>query len=350
MWQRALIRRPVLDGDLEAWATVADSQPSPEQALEQQETARRLAEALADLPPSERNALLLVYHDGLSHQQTAARLGASLSAVKVRVHRGRGRLRTTLGPVYDGRPPTADRQGVYGSQPSAVGGQLDEETTMIPVTIHDVLANVSPLDHRPLLEPYFAVLPEEKREQLWPRLAVLMVPREPFALGMFYHRDLVEDLSPEQRETMQAAVSGLLPHRIVLLKEREGQRALPIWVGPGEGDAIAVRLRNQELPRPLGVDLTTTLLSLGGVRVMQATVSRLHETVFYATLSVETEEETAEVDCRPSDALSLAVRLDVPIYVAPEVLDEAGVVPDEDGRYPVGRERGSNLEWYSLLH
>jgi bifunctional DNase/RNase len=321
--------------------------------LEQQETARRLAKALADLPPSERNALLLVYHDGLSYQQTAARLGASLSAVKVRVHRGRRRLQATLAPIHpraDGRPVTAGRSEGCGRQPSAVGRQLAKEVMMIPVTIHDVLANVSPLDHRPLLEPYFAILPEEKREQLWPRLAVLMFPREPFALGMFYHRDLVEDLPLEQREAMQAAVSGLLPHRIVILKEREGQRALPIWVGPGEGDAIVVRLRNQELPRPLGVDLTTTLLDLGGVRVTQATVSRLHKTVFYATLSVEMEEETAEVDCRPSDALSLAVRLDAPIYVAPEVMDEAGVTPGENGRYPIGRDSNPKLEWYSLLH
>jgi bifunctional DNase/RNase len=149
---------------------------------------------------------------------------------------------------------------------------------------------------------------------------------------------------------MQATVAGLIPHRVVLLKESDGQRALPIWVGPGEGDAIAVRLRNQELPRPLGVDLTTTLLDLGGVRVTQATVSRLHETVFYAMLSVETEEETAEVDCRPSDALSLAVRLNVPIYIASEVMDEAGVVPDDDGRYPIGRDPGPKVEWYSLLH
>jgi bifunctional DNase/RNase len=67
-------------------------------------------------------------------------------------------------------------------------------------------------------------------------------------------------------------------------------------------------------------------------------------------LSVETEEETAEVDCRPSDALSLAVRLNVPIYIASEVMDEAGVVPDDDGRYPIGRDPGPKVEWYSLLH
>jgi RNA polymerase sigma factor (sigma-70 family) len=335
MWQRSLVRRPILDGDLDLWAAAtADTNPSPEQAFEQRETAQRLAEALADLPPSERNALLLVYRDGLSHQETAARLGASLSAVKVRVHRGRRRLRAALAPTkpidqYTNRP---------------------EEVNMIPVAIHNVLANSSPLDPRPLLEPHFAALAGANLEQLWPAIGLTLTERRPFLLDPFCSGELVADLSPEERELFQDTIHRFRQLRIVLLKEHSGERALPIWIGPCEGDAIVVRLQNQALKRPLSFDLIIILLGLGNLQVTQVAISRLHETVFYATLSVQIQGEAAEVDCRPSDALSLAVRLDAPIYVAPDVMDEAGVMPDEDGRYPVGRERGSNVEWYSLLH
>lgn len=331
MWQRSLVRRPILDVEPALWSAVADPRPLPEQTVEAREISGRLVAALADLPPAERDVLLLVYRDGLSHQETATQLGVSSGAVKVRVHRGRRRLRAALAPID---PYTTRRK----------------ETLMIPVIIHDVLANVSPLDHRPLLEPYFTALPTEKREQLWSKLAVLMTTREPFALGMFHQGDLVEDLSPEQREELQATVASLVPHRVVLLKEQEGERASPIWVGPSEGDSIVIRLRNQAMPRPLVIDLTTTLLGLNGTKVTQATVGRLHETIFYATLTVETGQETAEVDCRPSDALGLAVRLNVPIYIAPEVMAEAGVVPGEDGRYPIGDDHEPKVEWYSLLH
>jgi RNA polymerase sigma-70 factor (ECF subfamily) len=78
--------------------TALDDQPSPEPLVEQQEIIHRLNQAIADLPPAEREALLLVYRDGLSHQETADRLGTSLGAVKVRVHRGRHRLQAILQP------------------------------------------------------------------------------------------------------------------------------------------------------------------------------------------------------------------------------------------------------------
>jgi bifunctional DNase/RNase len=330
MWQRSLVRRPILDDDLDTWAAVADFHPTPEQALEQRETTQRLVEVLADLPSSEREALLLVYRDGFSQREAASRLGATLSAVKVRVHRGRRRLQTALAPIDQ-----------YTTRP--------REVMMIPVTIHDILANSSPLDPRPLLEPHFATLTEAKLEQLWPAIGLTLTERRPFLLDPFRSEELFADLSPEERQLFQDTIHRFKPLRIVLLKEHSGERALPIWIGPCEGDAIVVRLQNQSLKRPLSFDLTVTLLGLGGVQVTQVAISRLHETVFYATLSIQIQGETAEVDCRPSDALGLAVRLDVPIYIAREVMEEAGVMPDESGRYPIGRDPGPKVEWYSLL-
>jgi hypothetical protein len=97
--------------------------------------------------------------------------------------------------------------------------------------------------------------------------------------------------------------------------------------------------------------LFTTLLDLGQIHVEQATVSRLHEGIFYGALIVRLGKngKTTEVDCRPSDALSLAVRLGTPIYIAPEVMDEAGIKPDENGRYAFKGFSYPGDRWRSLV-
>jgi RNA polymerase sigma factor (sigma-70 family) len=133
---------------------------------------------------------------------------------------------------------------------------------------------------------------------------------------------------------------GLRPvdgQRIVLLKEKTGERVLPIWVGEFEGTDIAHQLNGQAFTRPVTVDLMRSLLDLGGMQVRQVAVTRLHETIFYGTLAVAIagKGETAEVDCRPSDGLSLALRLGIPILVAAEIMDGTTLRPDEAGRYDI---------------
>src|SRR5437867_3508970 len=116
--------------------------------------------------------------------------------------------------------------------------------------------------------------------------------------------------------------------RIVLLRERDGERVLPIWIGPPEGDALTLQLHGEPMPRPLTADLTTRLLEAAGGRIERVVVTRLEEHTFYAVVAVAAGDDVREVDARPSDALNLALRAGAPIYVDGDVLDQAGLVDE----------------------
>jgi RNA polymerase sigma factor (sigma-70 family) len=117
--------------------------------------------------------------------------------------------------------------------------------------------------------------------------------------------------------------------RIVLLREKGGERVLPIWIGPPEGDALAIQLRGGSSPRPLTPDLTTRLLEAAGACVERVVVTRLEDNTFYAVVAVGTGGEVREVDARPSDALNLALRVGAPVFVDGAVLEQAGLVGDD---------------------
>jgi RNA polymerase sigma factor (sigma-70 family) len=119
--------------------------------------------------------------------------------------------------------------------------------------------------------------------------------------------------------------------RIVLLREMDGERVLPIWVGPPEGDAMAIQLRGGAFRRPLTPDLTARLLEAAGGRIERVVVTRLEDNTFYAVVAVAAGEEVREVDARPSDALNLALRVGAPVFVDGAVLEQAGVVGDDLG-------------------
>ena len=113
---------------------------------------------------------------------------------------------------------------------------------------------------------------------------------------------------------------------IVLLKEREGSRYLPIWIGAVEATAIAFALQGVETPRPLTHDLFVGVLAEIGVELAAVHVTELRDGTFFAELHLTQGEQTYTVSARPSDAIALASRLeDVPIFGAEEVLDEAGL-------------------------
>jgi bifunctional DNase/RNase len=125
-------------------------------------------------------------------------------------------------------------------------------------------------------------------------------------------------------------VSLLNHQRVVILKQKEIDRYLPIWVGPPEADAIAVRLQEVSVPRPLTHDLLhNSIKDLGGV-IDHIVVSSMENDTYYATIVVQKGDNTVEIDARPSDALALAVRADVQIFAAPEVMDKCGVRLDKD--------------------
>ena len=110
----------------------------------------------------------------------------------------------------------------------------------------------------------------------------------------------------------------------------EGDRYLPIWIGPFEADAITIGLQKVQMTRPLTHDLLKSVMDHMDASVSHIRVNDLKNDTFYAEIVVEQNGRTLEIDSRPSDAIALAVRLDVPIFVAPEVMDRAGIVPSSE--------------------
>ena len=114
--------------------------------------------------------------------------------------------------------------------------------------------------------------------------------------------------------------------RVVVLKEKDAERFLPIWIGADVADSIAFRLQEVSSPRPLTHDLLMSMIdSLGGV-IKSVVINDLREDTFYALITIEKDNEIIEVDARSSDAIAIAVRASVPIYVADHVLETAAVV------------------------
>lgn len=116
---------------------------------------------------------------------------------------------------------------------------------------------------------------------------------------------------------------------IVILQVEDENRYLPIWIGQTEARSILMRLQNQEFSRPLTHDLAVSLVSELGGSMERVSVTRLQESTFFASISVEIAGRTVEVDSRPSDAIALAVRSGAEIFAADEVIEEAAVVFEE---------------------
>jgi len=118
--------------------------------------------------------------------------------------------------------------------------------------------------------------------------------------------------------------------RVVVLKEKDAERFLPIWIGADVADSIAFRLQEVSSPRPLTHDLLMSMIdSLGGV-IKSVVINDLREDTFYSLITIEKDNEIIEVDARSSDAIAIAVRASVPIYVADHVLETAAVVLDDE--------------------
>jgi len=133
-------------------------------------------------------------------------------------------------------------------------------------------------------------------------------------------------------------VSLMNYQRVVILKEKLARRYLPIWIGPAEADAIAVKLQGVNVPRPLTHDLLGLVIDSLGAAVNSIIVSDLKSDTFYAKIVLNVDGEQIEIDSRPSDALALAVRAEVPIYAEEAVIDKAGILLDEETGKPILEE------------
>ncbi|AMV24741.1 hypothetical protein VT84_10120 [Gemmata sp. SH-PL17] len=128
---------------------------------------------------------------------------------------------------------------------------------------------------------------------------------------------------PVQMELRRIIISETVEHQIVVLKEVDGERNFPIVIGIFEATSIDRRVKGIQAPRPLTHDLITAVVEQMGGEIQDIVISDLKEHTYFARLRVRKDGELIEVDCRPSDAIAVAVANRVPIYVNEAVLGEA---------------------------
>ena len=120
------------------------------------------------------------------------------------------------------------------------------------------------------------------------------------------------------------------PQRVVVLKQVNTERYLTIWVGPYEAEAITVALQEVEMIRPLTHDLLRNVFKSFNARIVRVEIVKLQEDIFFGNIVAEADGREIHVDSRPSDAIAIAVRAHVPIFVHKSVMDTAGMEPDRE--------------------
>ncbi|MDX1520360.1 MAG: bifunctional nuclease family protein [Anaerolineae bacterium] len=143
-------------------------------------------------------------------------------------------------------------------------------------------------------------------------------------------------------------VSLMSQHRVVVLKEMNSDRYLPIWIGPFEADAITIQLQGVEVQRPLTHDLLKSIIDEMGATISHVIVSELKNETFYARIVMDVNGNSLEIDARPSDAIALSVRVSAPLFVSEEVMELASIQPETsleelDPDEPLSREEEEKL-------
>ena len=152
-------------------------------------------------------------------------------------------------------------------------------------------------------------------------------------------------------EMIEMKVSGLMIDPltnmpIVILKNDEGDRMLPIWVGPFEAQAIAMKRENVTVPRPMTHDLLESLVRTLNAAVEKVVIHDLREGTYYAVIHLRSGGALVEIDSRPSDAIALALRSESPIFVEPVVLEKSAAV--ESSRTPEETEEKLK-KWFETV-
>lgn len=149
---------------------------------------------------------------------------------------------------------------------------------------------------------------------------------------------------PVKIHSIQVSLVG--HHRVIVLKDlkSDGERLLPIWIGPFEADAIALHLQGAEVTRPLTHDLLKSVIGTFGATVSHVVINDLSESTFYARIVMQHDGREVEVDSRPSDAIALAVRTQAPIYVAESVMEHAAITPSPDISTGASQPEEGNLD------
>jgi bifunctional DNase/RNase len=129
-----------------------------------------------------------------------------------------------------------------------------------------------------------------------------------------------------------------------MLRDIDGERQLPIWIGPCEAESITIELQDVEIARPVTHDLLKNTISELGGKVSHILINELREQVFYARLFIDQNGEMLQIDCRPSDAIAVAVRAKVPIFVDVSVMEDAGILPEPETDGEIGGDTPESLD------
>ena len=119
---------------------------------------------------------------------------------------------------------------------------------------------------------------------------------------------------------------------VVVLKEKQGNRVLPIWIGPAEASAIAMEMQGVKPPRPMTHDLLKQVIVGLGAELQRVTISALKDKTYFAELLLQREDHHYQFDARPSDSIALALRLHAPIFTHDELLEQTAVESAESGQ------------------
>jgi RNA polymerase sigma factor (sigma-70 family) len=303
-------------GDPAAFAALVERNRDRVEAVAE----RLLAEEAEDLV---QEALLRAYL-GLSQLRDPGRFGAWLCGIAVNLAKMRLRLRareTRLlsEPVDDGRPEERELFGLVRDALEVLpSGQRDA------VVMH-YLDGLSCDEIAALLggsPGAVRVRLHRARQQLRRQLAAFApVHTRKEAIEVIEMR--LEDVFV--RVADDEPTRPVADQRIVVLKEAGGERLLPIWIGSAEGNALALNLAGEAMPRPVTSDVMAELVRITGARVERVVVTSLREKTFYAVIAVAVDGRVDELDARPSDALNLAVRVGAPIFVEDAVLEQGGM-------------------------
>jgi bifunctional DNase/RNase len=138
-------------------------------------------------------------------------------------------------------------------------------------------------------------------------------------------------------------VSLMSQQRIVILREVQAERYLPIWIGVYEAEAITLSLQEVEVARPLTWDLLKNIFGILNAHIIRVEVVALKDDTFYGNIVAEVNNQVINIDSRPSDALALAVRANVPVLVERSIMDTAGITPEDDLQGK-GEAKGDQVE------
>jgi hypothetical protein len=133
---------------------------------------------------------------------------------------------------------------------------------------------------------------------------------------------------------------------VVTLEEAEGTRLIPIWIGPSEGTAIALKLNDEKTPRPMTHDLLNNILSSLNVKIEKIIITDIKNGAYHANIELSQDDKAYTIDARPSDSLALAVRSNAPVFIEDRVFEKSPVIekPISEKEIKAFKEKMSNLK------